>query len=176
MWQPYTEVPVYPSKSCKISHITSKICWSSPTQMSILSCQVLNNNKQKRKRAMQFLRFLSNKSTDYSTCECECSIDLAIHTVGHWSCTPNTSCANYSKTCLKRPLKKKTKLVFKTDFRLMQVKSIAECSPWSILQYLWTSLSYHLPIRFLLCLFLSGHFRQVILYIENLSIKLSVKL
>ena len=35
----------------------------------------------------------------------------------------------YSKTCLKRPLKKKRlKLGFKTDYRLMQVKSIAECS------------------------------------------------
>ena len=34
----------------------------------------------------------------------------------------------YSKTCLKRPLKKKTKMGFKTDYRLMQVKSIAECS------------------------------------------------
>ena len=32
----------------------------------------------------------------------------------------------YSKTCLERPLKKKTKqLVFKTDYRLMRVKSIA---------------------------------------------------
>ena len=28
----------------------------------------------------------------------------------------------YSKTCLKRPLKKKTKIVFKTGYRLMQVK------------------------------------------------------
>ena len=28
------------------------------------------------------------------------------------------------------------KLVFNTNYRLMQVKSIAECSPWSILQYL----------------------------------------
>ena len=36
---------------------------------------------------------------------------------------------NYSKTCLKQPLKKKDqKLVFKTDYCLMQVKSIAECS------------------------------------------------
>ena len=35
---------------------------------------------------------------------------------------------NYSKICLKRPLKKKTKMVFKTDYRLMKVKSIAECS------------------------------------------------
>ena len=36
----------------------------------------------------------------------------------------------YSKTCLKRPLKKIQKIVcfFKTDYRIMQVKSIAECS------------------------------------------------
>ena len=30
----------------------------------------------------------------------------------------------------------------------MQVKSIAECSPWSIRQYFRPSLSYHLSIRF----------------------------
>ena len=35
----------------------------------------------------------------------------------------------YSKTCLKWSLKKKTKKVFcMTDYHLMQVKSIAECS------------------------------------------------
>ena len=33
-----------------------------------------------------------------------------------------------SKTCLKRWLKKGQKLAFNTDYRLMQVKSIAECS------------------------------------------------
>ena len=32
---------------------------------------------------------------------------------------------NYSKTRLKRPPKRRPKLVFKTDYRLMQVKSIA---------------------------------------------------
>ena len=38
----------------------------------------------------------------------------------------------YSKTCLKRPLKTKTKnCFFKIDYRLMQVKSIAECSKHS---------------------------------------------
>ena len=31
--------------------------------------------------------------------------------------------------------KRTPKLVFNTDNHLMQVKSIAECSPWSILQY-----------------------------------------
>ena len=35
---------------------------------------------------------------------------------------------SYIKTCLKGPLKKDQKLVFKTDYRLMQVKSFAECS------------------------------------------------
>ena len=46
----------------------------------------------------------------------------------------------------------------------MQVKSIAECSPWSILQYFQPSLSYHLSLRSLFCLFLSGRLRQVLLY------------
>ena len=34
----------------------------------------------------------------------------------------------YSKSCLMRPLKNNTKMVFNTDYRLMLVKSIAECS------------------------------------------------
>ena len=34
----------------------------------------------------------------------------------------------FSKICLKRPLKKDQNWVFKTDYLLMQVKSIAECS------------------------------------------------
>ena len=34
----------------------------------------------------------------------------------------------YSKTCLTLPQKKRPKMAFKTDYRLMQVKSIAECS------------------------------------------------
>ena len=36
----------------------------------------------------------------------------------------------HSKTCLKRPLNKRQKIVcfIKTDYRIMQVKSIAECS------------------------------------------------
>ena len=35
----------------------------------------------------------------------------------------------------------------------MQVKSIAECSKVTILQYFWPSLSYHLSLRSLFCLF-----------------------
>ena len=64
----------------------------------------------------------------------------------------------YSKTSLKQPLKKdKTKILI-TNSSLMKVKRIAECSPWSILQYFlpasidnWSS-------------FLSGCLRQVLLY------------
>ena len=40
----------------------------------------------------------------------------------------------------------------------MKVKSIAECSPWSILQYFWPALSNNWPS------FLSGRFRQVLMY------------
>ena len=45
--------------------------------------------------------------------------------------------SQYSKTGLKQPLKKdKTKiLITNGTCSLMKVKSIAECSPWSILQY-----------------------------------------
>ena len=52
------------------------------------------------------------------------------------------------KACLKRPLEKNTqKLVFKTDHRLMQVNSIAECCNENILQYFRPSLSYILSFR-----------------------------
>ena len=53
----------------------------------------------------------------------------------------------------------------------MQVTSIAECSPWSILQYFWPSLNYHLSLSPLFCLFLSGRLRQVLLYIIEMEQK-----
>ena len=46
-------------------------------------------------------------------------------------------------------------LIFKTDYRLMQVESNAHGSSGSILQYFRPSLSYHLSLRSF-CLFLSG--------------------
>ena len=52
--------------------------------------------------------------------------------------------------------KRRPKFVFKTNNCLMQVKSIAECSKGSILQFFRPSLSYHLPLRPLFCLYLSG--------------------
>ena len=66
--------------------------------------------------------------------------------------------SSYSEsTILKQPLKKdKTKILI-SNGSLMKVKRIAECSPWSILQYFLPALSYDWP-------FLSGHLRQVLLY------------
>ena len=55
-------------------------------------------------------------------------------------------------------------LVSKTNYRLMQVKSIAESSKGSILQYFRPALSYYLSLRSLFCLFLSGRLRQNLLY------------
>ena len=46
-----------------------------------------------------------------------------------------TAESKYSKTCVKRPLKNRQNKILMTNGRLMKVRSIAECSPWSILQY-----------------------------------------
>ena len=60
-------------------------------------------------------------------------------------------------------------MVFKTDYCLMQVKSIAECPKGSILQYFRPSLNNQLPLRSLFYLFLSGRFTHVLLYIAKLK-------
>ena len=57
-------------------------------------------------------------------------------------------------------------MFYMTDYCLMQVKSIEECSKRSILQYVRPSLSYQLSLRHLFCLFSSGRFTQVLLYID----------
>ena len=67
---------------------------------------------------------------------------------------------NYSRTCLPLPLKKKTK-------NWLSRPIIAKCRSkvlQSILQYFRPLLSYHLSVRTLFNLFLSGRFRQVLLY------------
>ena len=60
---------------------------------------------------------------------------------------------NTVKPVLSGHSKKIPKLVFKTGYRLMQVKNIAK--------YFRPSLSYHLSLRLLFCLYLSGRLRQV---------------
>ena len=49
--------------------------------------------------------------------------------------------------------KEDQKLVFKTDHRLMQVKSTAECSKGSILQYFRPTLSLHVSKIFVVSIF-----------------------
>ena len=62
---------------------------------------------------------------------------------------PNYLVYMYSKTFVKQPLSKTPKTGFQDQLSLNagQVKSIAECSKGSILQYFWPSLSYHLSLR-----------------------------
>ena len=86
----------------------------------------------------------------------------------HYHCIQSTK-SLYSKACVNSQSEKDRELVFKTNYCLMQVKSIAECSNGSILQYFQPSLSYQLSLRPLLCLFLSGRLGQVLLYIQDLS-------
>ena len=59
--------------------------------------------------------------------------------------------------------KKSPKKVLKTNNQLMQVK-YCRMLPWSILQYFWPALSYHMAFRPLFCLFLSGRLRRFSLY------------
>ena len=76
------------------------------------------------------------------------------------------NCIHTVKPVFSGHSKRRQKLIFKTNYRLMQVKSIAECSKRVsiILRYLRPSLSYHLSLRSLFFLFLSGCLRQVLLY------------
>ena len=69
----------------------------------------------------------------------------------------------YSKTCLKQPLKKNTKIGFQDQLSLKAGQKYCRMLSWSILQYFQPSLSYHLSLRPLFCLFLSGCLRQVLL-------------
>ena len=67
--------------------------------------------------------------------------------------------SNYSKTCLKRPLSKKQKLVFKTNYHLMQVKSIEEYSAM-----LSARIKQTFVIKIFVLSILSGCLRPVLLY------------
>ena len=67
-------------------------------------------------------------------------------------------------------LKKYWKLVFKTNYRLLQVKSMAECSKGSIQHSAILSTFIKLPfvIKILVLSILSGRFTQVLPY-QNIS-------
>ena len=71
----------------------------------------------------------------------------------------------YSLTYLKEPFKKKNKIGFQCRLSLNAGQKHCRMLQESILQYFQPSLSYHLPIRPLFCLFLSACLRQVLLHI-----------
>ena len=71
----------------------------------------------------------------------------------------------YSKISPKRPLSKRQKLVFKTNDRLMQFKSIAEFSKGVHSALLSTFIKLPFVINIFVLSFLGGHCRQVLLYI-----------
>ena len=72
-----------------------------------------------------------------------------------------TKYAHTVKPVLSGHSQKDQKWVFKTNYRLVQVKSIAECSPWTCIEQ---------PHGFkIFCLFLSGRSRQVLLD-QNLNL------
>ena len=54
-----------------------------------------------------------------------------------------------------------------TNGSLMKVESIAECSPWRILQYFWPTLTDNWYWKPIFGLFENGRLRQVLLYISN---------
>ena len=66
-----------------------------------------------------------------------------------------------TRTCLKRPLSKRPKMVFKTNFSLNAGQKYCRMLN---LQYYKPSLSYHLSSRSLFYQFLSGRLRKVLLY------------
>ena len=70
---------------------------------------------------------------------------------------------NYSKTCLKWPLKKETNIGFQERLSLNAGQKYCRMLQESILQFFLTSLSYYLSLKPLFCLFLSGRLRQVLL-------------
>ena len=75
----------------------------------------------------------------------------------------NKKFRKYSKTCHKRSLKKKNKIGFQDPLSLNAGQKYCRMLQESILQYCRPSLSYHLLLRPLFCLFLSCPFRQVLL-------------
>ena len=69
----------------------------------------------------------------------------------------------HSKTCQKRPLSKRPKIGFQDQLSHNAGQKYCRMAKGSILQYFRPSLSYHLSLRSMFWLFLSGHLRQVLM-------------
>ena len=86
--------------------------------------------------------------------------DVAIKSF-HCILKAEFSLVNTVKPVLSGHSKEDQRLVVKTYYCLMQVKRIAECSIGAFCKVFRPALSYHLSLRPLFCLFLSGRLRQV---------------
>ena len=71
---------------------------------------------------------------------------------------------NTGKTCHKWPLQRRPIIDFQDRLSLNAGQKYCRMLQESIQQYFQPSLSYHLSLRPLFCLFLSGRLRQVLLY------------
>ena len=76
--------------------------------------------------------------------------------------------------------KKRPKIVFQDRLSLDSGQKYCRMLQKCILQYFRPSLSYHLSLRSLFCLFLGGHLRQVLLYnignkVETMQVTLYTK-
>ena len=74
----------------------------------------------------------------------------------------------YSKTCVKQPLSKRQTIGFQDHLSLNAGKKYCRMlqGEHSAILSTFIILSYHLSLRYLFCLFLSGHFTQVLQYIK----------
>ena len=77
---------------------------------------------------------------------------------------PKIFCKATVKPVLSGHSKIDKKKVFMANGSLTKVESIAECSPWSILQYFWPALSNNWSWKQIFVFFFSGRLRQVLLY------------
>ena len=73
------------------------------------------------------------------------------------------------KPVLSGQSKRRPKICYQDQLSLNAVQKYCRMLQESILQYVWPSLTYHLSLRSLFCLFLSGRLRQVLLYWKPLN-------
>ena len=73
--------------------------------------------------------------------------------------------AAYSKPVLSGHSKRRPKIGIQDRLSLNECRKYCRMLSWSILQYFWPALSYHLSLRSLFCLFLCSRLRQVLLYV-----------
>ena len=106
-----------------------------------------------------FLR--QNWKEDFSSDKTEILMDHSEKGLQKWD---GRCLKGYSKTCLKRRLKRRPKIGFQDQLLLNAGQKYCRMLQESILQYFRPSISYHLSLRPLFCLFLSGRLRQVLLY------------